>query len=152
MDGVPRRTGMLLVYAGAVGLFVTFMTCVCLHHVLAATRGWHCTDESCTVPAGWTFERTRDVLLLSLGALRSALQIFAGLQMQRVGFDRRGPLVAYLVVALFDCVFLWHLGELPAWTLALAAGWPLFVYAITRSSSVRPLVWEPIMLPRAQLL
>ena len=151
---VPRRTGVLLVYAGSVGLATTFLLCLYLNDVLAATRGWHCGSEygSCTVPISWTWERTRDVLILWFGGLRSALQIRAGLHMQWEGFDRRRPLLAYLTVAGFDCLFLASLGELPSWVLALAVGWPMFVYALTRAASVRPLVWEPTQLPRAQLL
>ena len=149
---VPRRTGALLVYAGSVGLATTFLLCLYLNDILAATRGWHCSYESCTVPTSWTWERTRDVLLLWFGGLRSALQIRAGLNMQWDSFDRRGPLITYLTVAGFDCLFLLYLGELPSWTLALAVGWPMFVYALTRASSVRALVWEPSRLPRAQLL
>jgi hypothetical protein len=149
---VPRRTGALLVYAGSVGLATTFLVSLYLNDVLAATRGWHCGYESCTVPATWTWERTRDVLLIWLGGLRSALQIRAGLHMQWEGFDRRGPLLAYFTVAGFDCLFLMYLGELPSWTIALAVCWPVFVYALTRVSSVRSLVWEPITLPRARLL
>ena len=150
---VPRRTGSLLVYAGSVGLATTFLLCLYLNEILAATRGWHCGSESCTVPATWTWERTRDVLLLWFGGLRSALQIRAGLHMQCESLDRRRPLIAYLAVAGFDCVFLASLGELPSWVLVLAVGWPLVVYALTRaSSSVRALVWEPMTLRRAQLL
>lgn len=148
---VPRRTGTLLVFAGSIGLATSFFVCMCLHQVLAAVRDWHCTYESCTVPAAWTVDRTRDVLLLTLGVLRSVLQLRAGSCMQQAGFDRRGPLVAYLGVAALDTALLCYLGELPTWTLVLAGAWPLFVFAITRSSSVRPLVWEP-MLPAARLL
>ena len=152
MDAAPRRTGTLLLYAGSVGLATTFLVCLGLNEILASIRGWHCTYESCTVPATWTWERTRDVMLLFLGGVRSALQIRAGLHMQWEGFDRKGPLVQYLAVAALDTVLLAYLGELPAWTLALAGGWPLFIFALTRTSSVRPLVWEPMQLPRAQLL
>lgn len=149
---VPRRTGVLLVYAGCVGLATTFLLCIDLDEILAGTRGWHCQYESCSVPATWSWERTRDVLLLWFGGLRSALQLRAGLHLQWAGFERRGPLLAYLVVAAFDTLFLASLGELPAWTLALAAGWPVFVFALTRTASVRPLVWDEVGLPRAQLL
>ena len=149
---VPRRTGALLVYAGSVGLATTFLLCLYLNDILAATRGWHCTYEECTVPATWTWERTRDVLLLWLGGLRSALQIRAGLHMQWEGFDPRRPLIAYLTIAGFDCLFLAYVREVPSWALALAVAWPLFVYALTRVASVRALVWEPMRLPRAQLL
>jgi len=148
--GAPRRTGTLLVYAGSVGLATTFLLCVYLHDVLRAIRGWHCGYDSCTVPITWTFEQTRDVLVLWFGGLRSVLQIRAGLHLQAVGFDHRSPLVTYLVIAALDCVLLWSL-DLPAWTLALSAGWPLFVYALSRSSTVRPLVWEPAGLPKAHL-
>ena len=153
MDAAPRRTGTLLVYAGSVGLAITFLVCLYLNEILGATRGWHCDHQhACTVPGAWTWERTRDVLLLWFGGVRSALQIRAGLHMQWDGFDRKSPLVLYLAVAAIDTAFLAYLGELPMWTLALAGGWPLFVYALTRSSTVRPHVWEPMSLPRAQLL
>jgi hypothetical protein len=148
----PRRTGTLLVYAGAVGLATTFLVCLYLHEVLAEIRGWHCSSESCTVPATWTWERSWDVLLLWFGGLRSALQIRAGLHMQWEGFDRRGPLVAYLVVAAIDSVLLLGLGELPQGTLMLVVGWPVFVYGLTRSSSLRHVIWEPMKLPMARLL
>ena len=149
---VPRRTGTLLVYAGAIGLATTFLVCVFLNDVLLGLRGWHCGGRGCTVPGEWTFEQTRDVLVLWLGGVRSVLQIRAGLHMQDDRLDRRLPLVAYLVVAAIDSVILAAIGELPAWTLTLAAGWPLAVYALTRSSSVRPLVWDSIRLPSARLL
>lgn len=150
--GIPRRTGTLLVYAGSVGLATTFLLCVYLHDVLRAVRGWQCTYDHCTVALSWSWQQSADVLVLWFGGLRSVLQIRAGLHMQQAGFDHKRPLVAYLVVALVDCVFLASLGALPAWALALTIGWPLFVYALSRSSTVRPLVWEPITLPRAHLL
>jgi hypothetical protein len=149
---VPKRTGTLLVYAGAIGLATTFLLCVFLHDVLHALRGWHCTGRTCTVPANWSIEQTRDVFLLSFGVLRSVFQIRAGLHMQVAGFDRRLPLVMYLVVAALDCAFLAALGEVPTWALALSAGWPIAVYALTRSSTVRPLVWDAMRLPSARLL
>ena len=149
---MPRRTGALLVYAGAIGLATTFLICVYLHEVMHAIRGWQCSQTDCSIPGTWSFEQTRDGALLWLGGLRSVLQIRAGLYLQQDAFERRGPLVTYLVVAAIDCVLLASLGQLPAWTLALAAGWPLLVIALTRSSSVRPLVWEPLRLPRARLL
>ena len=149
---VPRRTGALLVYAGSVGLATTFLLCVYLHEVLHALRGWSCGSGSCTVPMTWSLDQTRDVFVLWFGGLRSILQIRAGLHLQQDGLDRRAPLVAYLIVALLDCVLLAGLGEVPAWALTLAAAWPLFVYALTRSTSVRRLVWEPTTLPRAHLL
>ena len=148
---VPRRTGTLLVYAGAIGLASTFLACVFLADILRALRGWHC-GSSCTVPGSWTSQQTLDVIVLWLGGVRSVLQIRAGLHMQDERLDRRLPLVAYLVVAALDCVILAAVGELPAWALALAAGWPLAVYALTRSATVRPLVWDAIRLPSARLL
>ena len=148
---VPRRTGTLLVYAGAIGLATTFLVCVFLHDVLDALRGWHC-GASCTVPGKWGSQQTIDVLVLWLGGVRSMLQIRAGLHMQDARLECRVPLVAYLVVAAIDCVVLAAIGEAPTWALALAAGWPLAVYALTRSASVRRHVWEPIRLPSARLL
>jgi hypothetical protein len=148
---VPRRTGTLLVYSGAIGLATTFLVCVFLNDVLGALRGWRC-GSSCTVPWKWGNQQTSDVLVLWLGGVRSVLQIRAGLHMQDARLDRRLPLITYLVVSALDCGFLATLGEVPAWALALAAGWPLAVYALTRSPSVRPLVWEPISLPSARLL
>ena len=153
MDAAPRRTGTLLVYAGYVGLATTVLVCLCLQDVFAATRGWHCAyDYACTLPSTWTWERTRDVLVLWFGGVRSVLQIRAGRHMRRDGFDRKSPLVQYLAVAAIDTIVLAYLGELPVWTLVLAGAWPLFIYGLTRSSSVRAHVWEPISLPRAQLL
>lgn len=148
---VPRRTGTLLVYAGAIGLATTFLVCVFLQDILHALRGWKC-GRTCTVPGAWSLEQTRDVLVLWLGGVRSVLQIRAGLHMQDDRLDRRLPLVTYLVVAALDSAFLASQGDLPAWALAVAAGWPLAVFALTRSASVRPLVWEPIRLPSARLL
>ncbi len=152
MVRVPRRTGTLLVYAGSVGLAATFLACVYLHDILHALRGWYCTSRACTVPAEWTFQQTRDVCLLWLGGLRSVLQIRAGMCMQHDASDRRRALVAYLAVAALDCVLLAAVHELPAWTLAMLAGWPLLVFGLTRSSTVRPLVWEPIELPTARVV
>ena len=147
---VPRKTGTLLVYAGSIGLATTFLVCVYLHDVLRLLRGWHCGGGSCNVPLQWTLDQSRDVFLLWFGGLRSVLQIRAGLHLQQEGLARRGPLVTYLVVAALDFAFLSSLGELPGWTLMLVGGWPLFVYALTRSQALRSLVWdEPGDLPRA---
>lgn len=152
MDAAPRRTGTLLVYAGYVGLATTFLVCLSLSRIFESTRGWHCGyPDACTVPVFWTWERTRDVLVLWFGGVRSVLQIRAGRHM-RDGFDRKSPLVQYLAVAAIDTLVLAYLGEFPVWTLVLAGGWPLFIYGLTRSSSVRAHVWEPMSLPRAQLL
>lgn len=145
---MPRRTGTLLVYAGSVGLATTFLVCVYLHEIVGAIRGWHC-GATCNVPTAWSLDQTRDVFVLWFGGLRSILQIRAGLYLQAENFDRRGPLVTYLTVAALDCALLASLGNVPAWALALATAWPLFVYALTRSASVRPLVWERETLPRA---
>jgi hypothetical protein len=142
----------LLVYAGAIGLATTFLVCVYLHEVLSALRGWHCGYDTCTIPTAWSLDQTRDVLLLWFGGLRSILQIRAGLHLQAEGFDGRRPVVTYLVVAAIDCAMLAALGEIPVWALALAAGWPLFVFALTRTASVRALVWERATLPNARLL
>ena len=141
-----RRTGTLLVYAGSVGLATTFLLCVYLQEALRALRGWHCDYEACTIPAAWSLEQTRDMLVLWFGGLRSVMQIRAGLWLQQPGFVRRGPVNAYLAIAAIDCVLL-ALLPLPDWTFALAASWPLFVYALTRSVAV-----EPLQLPRARLL
>jgi hypothetical protein len=150
--GVPRRTGTLLAYAGSIGLATTFLLCVYLHEVLGSLRGWHCGYTTCNVPTVWSLAQTRDVLVLWFGGLRSILQIRAGLYLQEQSFDGRGPLVTYLVVAAIDCVMLASLGEIPVSALALAAGWPLFVFALTRTGSVRALVWERTTLPRARVL
>lgn len=122
-----------------------------LGELLHALRGWHCTTDVCNLPAAWQLEQTRDVVLLWFGGLRSVLQIHAGLRLQS-NSDRKGPLTAYLVVAAVDCAALAAVVALPVWVLVLVAGWPLFVYAITRTAAVRPLVWEPLGLPRARLL
>lgn len=149
---VPRRTGTLLVYAGSVGLAATFLVCVYLYDILHAIRGWHCAFEDCSVPAAWTIDQTRDTFLLWLGGLRSVLQIRAGMSMHHSALDRRAPLVQYLVVAAIDTVLLVGLGQLPAWVIACVAGWPMLVLALTRSASVRPLVWERLTIPAARLV
>jgi hypothetical protein len=150
---VPRRTAKLLVYAGSIGLAITFLVCVFLSDVMHALRGWHC-GRDCTLPAVWSFEQSRDVFVLWLGGVRSVLQIRAGLRLQVGHHERRGPLGAYLAVAVIECAILAAIGDLPPWALALDAGWPLAVFAITRSPSVRPLVWDwpSIQLPSARLL
>lgn len=149
---VPRRTGTLLVFAGTIGLATTFLVCVFLHDVLAALRGWRCHYGECSVPAAWGSEQSFDVLVLWFGGLRSVLQIRAGIVLQEpVIADRRGPLVAYLVVATIDCALLVVLA-VPSSLVALAAGWPLAIYALTRTTSLRALVWETLRLPRARVV
>lgn len=140
-----RKTGSVLVYAGSIGLATTFLVCVYLHDVLRLVRGWHCGGGHCNVPASWTIEQTRDVLLLWLGGLRSVLQIRAGLHLQQ-DEHARGPLAMYLVVAALDFVLLAAFGELPNVVLGLVGCWPLFVFALTRSQAGL----EP--LPRARVV
>ena len=149
---VPRRTGTLLVYAGSIGLGATFLVCVYLNEVLYVLRNWHCSSSSCTVPAAWTLDQTRDTFLLWFGGLRSVLQIRAGMRMHHPDVERRSALLAYLVVAALDCVLLAALGELPTWVVAILAGWPLAVFALTRTPSVRPHVWEPLRIPHARIV
>ena len=152
MDAVPRRTGTLLVYAGSIGLATTFLVCVFFNDVMHALRGWACDGHGCTVPAQWAFEQSHDVFVLWFGGLRSVLQIRAGVHMQASGFNRRLPLVAYLVVAALDCTILGVIGELPAWTMVMTMGWPIVVYTITRTDAVRSLVWDPAQIPTARVV
>jgi hypothetical protein len=148
-----RRTGTLLVYAGSIGLVTTLMCCVDLHEILRALRGWNCGRESCTLPTEWSFQQTRDVFMLWFGGLRSVLQIRAGLHMQQPTIEPRRAFVAYLVVAALDSLALASLNELPAWTLGLVVGWPIFVYALTRTAGTRAVVWDSrLVLPRARVI